>query len=140
MTTMHTIGCIIISIAFVLSLFTIIDMVKGNNKIWILPILIVVGIFLILCATQKPILDRYYQVENPSSYRELFPETYDEGYNAGFKDGVSSINKTSYEAGHNTGYKEGYEKAIKDAVLIEVTDNRYIISFNGEDNIYVYNK
>ena len=111
MTIMYTVGMFILSLAFILSLFNIIEMIKREGKVWILPILVVSGILLVLCATQQPRLDKYYQVENPASYQDLFPDA----------------------------YAEGYEAAIKDAVLIEVTDNGYVISFNGEDNIYVYN-
>ena len=135
MTIMYTVGMFILSLAFVLSLFNIIEMIEGKNKIWILPILVVGGILLVLCATQQPRLDKYYQVENPASYQYLFPDAYAEG----FSNGISAAHEAGYESGHEDGYREGYEAAIKDAVLVEVTDNGYIISFNGEDNIYVYN-
>lgn len=135
MTIMYTVGMFLLSIAFALSLFNIIEMIERKSKIWILPILIVVGILLVLWATQKPRLDRYYQVENPASYQDLFPDAYAEG----FSNGISTAHEAGYESGHEDGYREGYEAAIKEAVLVEVTDNGYIISFNGEDNIYVYN-
>ena len=111
MTIMYTVGMFLLSLAFVLSIFNIIEMIERKDKVWILPIFVVGGILLILCATQQPRLDKYYEVENPHSYQELFPNA----------------------------YAEGYKAAIKDAVLVETTDNGYVISFNGEDNIYVYN-
>ena len=135
MTIMYTIGISLLSIAFTLSFFKIIEMIERESKIWILPILVVAGILLVLCATQKPRLDKYYQVENPASYQDLFPDAYAEG----FSNGISTAHEAGYESGHEDGYREGYEAAIKEAVLVEVTDNGYIISFNGEDNIYVYN-
>ena len=115
MTIIYYAGMFILSIAFILSIFNIIDMIEKKSKVWILPILVVTGIILILYATQQPRLDKYYQVENPASYQELFPDAYEEGFN------------------------NGYEAAIKDAILVETTDTEYIISFNGEDNIYVCN-
>lgn len=135
MTIMYTVGCIIMSIAFALAFYNIILMFERKRKIWLLPILVVSGILLVLCATQQPRLDRYYQVENPASYQDLFPDAYAEGFN----NGISTAHEAGYESGHEDGYREGYEAAIKDAVLVEMTDNGYIISFNGEDNIYVYN-
>lgn len=110
MTIMYTIGIIIMSLAFTLSFYNILLMFERKCKVWLLPILVVIGTMLILQSTSIPRLDRYYGEENPHSYQDLFPEA----------------------------YKEGYKKAIEDAVLIEVTDTSYTISFNGEDNFYIH--
>lgn len=139
MTIMYTVGMFILSLAFVLSLFNIIKMIEEKSKIWILPILVVGGTLLVLCAVQQPRLDKYYDVENPVSYQDLFPDAYKEGYNNGVKESTSTAYESGHENGYEIGYEAGYEAAIKNAVLIEVTDNGYIISFNGEDNFYVYN-
>ena len=135
MTIMYTVGMFLFSLAFVLSLYNIILMIERKDKIWLLPIFVVIGTFLVLCATQQPKLDRYYQVENPASYQDLFPNAYKEGV----KESTSTAYESGHENGYEIGYEAGYEAAIKNAVLIEVTDNGYIISFNGEDNVYVYN-
>ena len=82
---MYTIGIIILSLAFILSLLNIIEMLERKRKVWILPILVVVGILLVLCAAQQPRLDKYYEVENPHSYQDLFPEAYKEGFENGYK-------------------------------------------------------
>lgn len=139
MTIMYTVGMFLFSLAFVLSLLNIVEMIERKRKVWLLPILVVIGTFLVLCATQQPKLDRYYQVENPASYQDLFPDAYKEGYNNGVKESTSTTYESGHENGYEIGYEAGYEAAIKNAVLIEVTDNGYIISFDGEDNVYVYN-
>ena len=108
MTIMYTIGCIIMSLAFALAFYNIVLMFERKCKIWLLPILVVVGALLVLFAARIPALDRYYEVENPHSYQELFPEA----------------------------YKEGYQDAISEAILIEVNDCGYVISFNGEIHWY----
>lgn len=108
MTIMYTIGCIIMSLAFALAFYNIILMFERKRKVWLLPILVVIGILLILSAVRTPALDRYYEVENPHSYQGLFPEA----------------------------YKEGYQDAISEAILVEVNDYGYVISFNGEAHWY----
>lgn len=113
--TIYIIGWVLLALAFVISLFNIIEMLERKRKVWILPILVVVGVLLVLCAAQQPRLDKYYEIENPHSYQELFPEAYKEGF------------------------ENGYKRAIEEAVLVETTDTGYIISFNGKDNVYVYN-
>lgn len=108
MTIMYTIGWVIMALAFTLSLYNIVLMFERKHKIWLLPILVVIGTIFVLFATSIPRLDRYYEVENPYSYQDLFPEA----------------------------YKEGYQDAISEAVLIEVNDYGYVISFNGEAHWY----
>lgn len=110
MTTMYTIGIILLSIAFAISFFCTFSLM-AEGKFWMLPISVILGTILILTATSIPRLDRYYGVENPHSYQDLFPEA----------------------------YKEGYQEAIENAVLIKANEYGYIISFNGEEHIY-YNK
>lgn len=135
MTIMYTIGCIIMSLAFALASLNILQMFERKQKVWLLPILVVIGTFLILSAVRTPALDRYYEVDNPHSYQDLFPEVYKEGYNKGKEEGLD----IGFKNGYDNGYREGYKKAIEEAVLVEVTDTGYIISFNGEDNVYVCN-
>lgn len=108
MSIMHTIGWVLLALAFTLSFYNIVLMFERKRKVWLLPILVVIGTILVLFATSIPRLDRCYEVENPHSYQELFPEA----------------------------YKEGYQDAIHDAVLIEVNDYGYVISFNGEAHYY----
>lgn len=111
MTIMYTIGIILMSLAFALALYDILLMSEGKLKIYLLPILVVVGTMLILVTTSTPRLDKYYGVDNPHSYQDIFPDAFNEGYN----------------------------KAIKEAVLIDITESGYILSFNGEEHFY-YNK
>lgn len=139
MTIMYTIGCIIMSLAFALAFYNILLMFERKRKIWLLPILVVIGTMLIISAARTPALDRYYGVDNPHSYQDLFPESYEEGYNKGNAEGLDIGFDTGFESGYDYGYREGYKKAIEDAVLIEVTDTGYIISFNGQNNVYVCN-
>lgn len=140
MTIMYTIGCIIMSLAFALAFYNIILMFERKRKVWLLPILVVVGILLILSAIRTPALDRYYDVENPHSYQDLFPEAYEEGYNKGNAHGLDNGFDTGFESGYDNGYREGYKKAIEEAVLVTVMeDGSYIISFNGENNVYTCN-
>lgn len=139
MTIMYTTGCIVISLAFALAFYNIILMFERKRKVWLLPILVVIGVLLILSAVRTPALDRYYDVENPHSYQDLFPEAYKEGYNKGKEDGLDTGFDIGFESGYDKGYREGYKRAIEEAVLVEVTDTGYIISFNGEDNVYVCN-
>ena len=108
MMTIMYIGIVLVSLAFALAFYNIVLMFERKCKIWLLPILVVVGALLVLFAARMPALDRYYEIENPHSYQELFPEA----------------------------YKEGYQDAIHDAVLIEVNDYGYVISFNGEAHYY----
>ena len=109
MTIMYTIGIVLLSIAFAISFFYT-CLLMAKRKFGALPILIVVGTMLILIAISTPRLDRYYEVENPHSYQDLFPEA----------------------------YKEGYQDAINEAVLIEANKYGYIISFNGKEHWYFY--
>lgn len=111
MTIMYTIGVILISIAFALALYDILLMSEGKLKIYPLPILVVIGIMLILVTTSTPRLDKYFQANNPHSYQDIFPDAFNEGYN----------------------------KAIKEAILIDMTESGYILSFNEEEHFY-YNK
>ena len=111
MTIMYTIGIVLLSLAFALSFYNILLMFERRRKIWLLPVLVVTGCFLLLMAGSKPRLDRYYEKENPASYEQLFPNAFNEGYN----------------------------KAIEEAVLVTMTKNGYILSFNGEEHFY-YNK
>lgn len=108
MITIMYIGIVLVALAFTLSFYNIVLMFERKCKVWLLPILVVIGTILILFATSTPRLDRYYEVENPHSYQELFPEA----------------------------YKEGYQDAISEAILIEVNDYGYVISFNGEAHWY----
>lgn len=110
MTIMYSIGWFLLALAFVVSFYNMIEMVEGRNKIYIVPILVIVSVLLILTAQSKPRLDRYYQVDNPSRYEELYPEA----------------------------YKEGYTDAVLQASLVEVNDYGYIISFNGKEHFYAY--
>jgi hypothetical protein len=104
------------SLAFVLAFYNILLMFGRKRKIWLLPVLVVIGSFLIVTAARIPILDKYYGVENPHSYQELFSEAYEEGY------------------------RDGYKKAIEEAQLITVMNNgRYIIDFNGNSHVYSCN-
>ena len=109
MTIMYTIGIVLLSIAFTFSFFST-CLLMAERKFWMLPISIVIGTILILVAISTPRLDRYYGVENPHSYQDLFPEA----------------------------YKEGYQDAIMDAQLIEVNDYCYAINFNGQIHYYSY--
>lgn len=108
MAIIYTIGIILISLAFTLAFYNIVLMFERKCKVWLLPILVVVGVLLVIFAMRMPALDRYYEVENPHSYQELFPEA----------------------------YEEGYQDAISEAILIEVNDYGYVISFNGEAHWY----
>ena len=114
MTIMYTTGCIIMSLAFALAFYDILLMFERKRKIWLLPILVVIGTMLIISAARTPALDKYYEVDNPHSYQDLFPEAYKEGYG------------------------DGYEKAIKSASLIRIDEDSYVISFNGQNHIYVH--
>ena len=106
--TIYIIGWVLLALAFAISLFNIIEMTEGKSKVCLVPILVVVSVLFILTAQNKPRLDRYYQVEDPMSYTELYPEA----------------------------YKEGYQDAISEAILIEVNEYGYIISFDGEAHCY----
>ena len=139
MTIMYTIGCIIMSLAFALAFYNIMLMFERKRKVRLLPIFVVIGVLLILSAIRTPALDRYYDVEKPHSYQDLFPEAYKEGYNKGKEDGLDTGFDIGFESGYDNGYREGYKRAIEEAVLVEVTDTGYIISFNGENNVYVCN-
>ena len=140
MTIMYTIGCIIMSLAFALAFYNIMLMFERKRKVWLLPILVVIGAMLILHAIITPKLDKYYEVENPHSYQELFPNAYKEGKQAGLEEGINHGHNEGFKKGHDVGYEEGYRKAIEDAVLVTVMENgNYIISFNGEDNVYTCN-
>ena len=108
--TIYTIGWILLAFGFVISLHNVIEMIEGKSKIYLVPILVVVSVLLILTAQNKPRLDKYYQLENPMTYKELYPEA----------------------------YKEGYQDAIIDAQLIEVNDYNYAINFNGQIHCYNY--
>lgn len=108
MTIMYTIGIVLLSLALALSFFNILEMFEKKRKIWLLPILVVTGCFLLLMAGSKPRLDRYYKIDKPASYQDLFPKA----------------------------YKEGYQDAINEAILIEIDDYGYSISFNGEVHQY----
>lgn len=110
MTIMYTIGCIIMSLAFALAFYNILLMFERKRKIWLLPILVVIGTMLIISAARTPALDRYYGVDNPHSYQDLFPES----------------------------YAEGYHEAIKNAILIEDNEYYYVISFNGVEHMYLH--
>ena len=110
MTIVYTIGIVLMSLAFALAFYDILLMSEGKLKIYHLPILVVVGTMLILVTTSTPRLDKYFQVNNPHSYQDLFPEA----------------------------YGEGYHKAIKDAILIEDNEYYYIISFNGTEHMYLH--
>lgn len=110
MTIMYTTGWVLLAIAFAISFYNVAEMIESKSKIYIVPILVVVSVLLILTAQNKPRLDKYYQVENPSVYAELYPEA----------------------------YKEGYIDAILQASLIEVNDYGYTIDFNGEEHFYAY--
>ena len=111
MTIMYTIGIVLLSLAFALAFYDILLMSEGKLKIYLLPILVVAGTMLILVTTSTPRLDKYYEVDNPHSYQDIFPDAFNEGYN----------------------------KAIEEAVLVTMTKNGYILSFNGEEHVY-YNK
>lgn len=110
MTIMYTIGCIVMSLAFTLAFYNIVLMFERKRKVCLLPILVIVGVLLVLFAARMPALDRYYEAQNPHSYQDLFPEA----------------------------YKEGYQDAISEAILTEVNDYEYIISFNGEAHYYAH--
>lgn len=139
MTIMYTIGCIIMALAFALAFCNILLMFERKRKVWLLPILVVIGTMFILSAIRTPALDKYYEVENPHSYQDLFPNAFKEGYSKGKMEGLDTGFDTGFESGYDNGYREGYKRAIEDAVLVEVTSTGYIISFNGEDNVYVCN-
>lgn len=108
--TIYIIGWVLLALAFAISLFNIIEMTEGKSKVCIVPILVAVSVLFLLIAQNKPRFDRYYQVENPMSYADLYPEA----------------------------YKEGYTDAVLQATLVEVNDYGYIISFNGEEHFYAY--
>lgn len=91
MTIMYTTGCIIMSLAFALAFYNIILMFERKRKVWLLPILVVVGMLFLLHATSVPRLDKYYGVNNPRSYQSIFPEAYEEGYNAGYEAAIEDL-------------------------------------------------
>lgn len=94
MTIMYTTGIVLMSLAFAMAFYNILLMFEKKRKIWLLPILVVVGILCILCATSTPRLDKYYEVENPHSYQELFPNAYKEGYTNGYEEGYKRAFET----------------------------------------------
>ena len=94
MTITYTIGIVLLSIAFIISFFCTFSLM-AERKFWMLPISVILGIMLILAAISIPKLDRYYDVNNPSSYQDLFPEAYAEGYAAGYKKALEEVLSTS---------------------------------------------
>lgn len=126
MTIMYTIGIVLMSLAFAIAFYNILLMAEGKRKVWMLPILVVVGTMLILVTTSTPRLDKYYEVDNPHSYQDIFPDAYEEGY------------EDAYGDAYEEGYGEGYHEAIKDAILIEDNKHYYVISFNGVEHMYLH--
>ena len=110
MTIMYTIGIVLMSLAFAIAFYNILLMAEGKRKVWMLPILVVVGTLLVIVAASTPRVDRYYRTNNPRSYQDLFPEA----------------------------YEEGYHEAINDAILIEDNEYYYVISFNGVEHMYLH--
>ena len=49
---------------------------------------------------------------------------------------VGVIHTLTFEDKMHEAFENGYEQAILDAELTGVSENEYIISFNGEEHIY----
>ena len=43
----------------------------------------------------------------------------------------------TYESRMKDAFENGYEQAILDAKLVSIDGNEYVISFNGEEHIYI---
>lgn len=140
MTIVWTIGWILLATAFAVGVYNILHMLEGKSKAYLLPWLVVIGMLMILGAMRAPALDKYYGVEEPKSYEAIMPDAYNEGYETGKKEGLDTGHDIGFEGGYDYGYREGYKRAIEEAVLVTVMeDGSYIISFNGEDNVYTCN-
>lgn len=112
--TMYTISLILLAIAFAIAAFKLVLMVEGKTKFDLVSVLVVIGGLMLLFATNAPRLAEYYGTGTNTSYQEMFPESYDEGF------------------------KDGYNEAIFNAMLVESNADGYTLDFNGQEYNYTF--
>lgn len=139
MNTIYTISTVLVTLATVLGIWLLIASLNhskvNRSYVVVMSLLLVVGVFMNIYATQKPRIDRYNGKDVAATYEDIMPEAYNEGYNAGYITAVTDIGIYAEDITYET--IENWLRGIRSVIATNDGLVRIIDSNGMEYELYI---